>query len=259
MWLADLITAVTLTDDGPNVAEQPSKLFTSRGEFQQSRAARYATDPYHIPISEVEHSVHTLLNNLPPSVASGSSPQTDPTFASCPAPKSLSLRPLNTDARRTANLHRPASHHLAPKSVRAVVQRALNIINKVEARVPEIEALITLPDDFNGGNADQVARMWTQVDIAAKHVDSAGQSLKAIRRKEPKVLERKEAVLALLKGMDHRITILGATLPSRPAETSPVYFDAGKFYSIMRFIAVSRPFQRMSTKTHSPGWTQLHK
>ncbi|KAJ7431595.1 hypothetical protein B0H11DRAFT_2298156 [Mycena galericulata] len=63
--VADMALALALTDDGPDVTQQPSKLFTSRAEFQRTRAPHNPTSFTPIPITEAERSIQALLTNPP--------------------------------------------------------------------------------------------------------------------------------------------------------------------------------------------------
>ncbi|KAJ7702635.1 hypothetical protein B0H17DRAFT_1194528 [Mycena rosella] len=64
--LADLVTGLALTDDGPNVREQPSKLFTTRNEFQEFRAPEIPSSFDSIPIEEAQASFRSLLASSMP-------------------------------------------------------------------------------------------------------------------------------------------------------------------------------------------------
>ncbi|KAF7335607.1 hypothetical protein MVEN_02215300 [Mycena venus] len=60
--LAGLVTGITLTDPGPNVREQPSKLFTTRETFQELRATDLPTfNP--VPLPEVTDGFQRLLRS----------------------------------------------------------------------------------------------------------------------------------------------------------------------------------------------------
>ncbi|KAJ7635920.1 hypothetical protein B0H17DRAFT_1217189 [Mycena rosella] len=61
--VADLITALTLTDDGPDPATQPSKLFSSRAEFQELRAPHNPTafNGDAVPLAEASWSLNAIL------------------------------------------------------------------------------------------------------------------------------------------------------------------------------------------------------
>ncbi|KAJ7149006.1 hypothetical protein C8R43DRAFT_952250 [Mycena crocata] len=61
--LADIVTAVTFTDDGPRVREQPSKLFSSREDFQDLYAADIPICPAPIPLSEATPGVYSFVGS----------------------------------------------------------------------------------------------------------------------------------------------------------------------------------------------------
>ncbi|KAJ7836734.1 hypothetical protein B0H13DRAFT_1912894 [Mycena leptocephala] len=60
--LADLMTGITLTDEGPNVRQQPSKFFSTRDEFQDQ--AEIPTSPVPVPISIAQQSFQTVLGSV---------------------------------------------------------------------------------------------------------------------------------------------------------------------------------------------------
>ncbi|KAK7046291.1 hypothetical protein R3P38DRAFT_2765148 [Favolaschia claudopus] len=59
--LADLVTAMVLTDDGPTPLQQPSKLFDSREAVQEMRAPDIPEKFQPIPFDEASRSVATLI------------------------------------------------------------------------------------------------------------------------------------------------------------------------------------------------------
>jgi hypothetical protein len=61
-----MTTALALTDDGANVAEQPSRFFSSRASFQKNRVPSHPTSFTPIPLEEANHSVHAVLGNSSP-------------------------------------------------------------------------------------------------------------------------------------------------------------------------------------------------
>ncbi|KAJ7878723.1 hypothetical protein B0H13DRAFT_1892527 [Mycena leptocephala] len=60
--LADLMTGITLTDEGPNVRQQPSKFFSSRDEFQDG--AEIPTSPTLVPITIAQQSIQKVLRSI---------------------------------------------------------------------------------------------------------------------------------------------------------------------------------------------------
>ncbi|KAJ7162690.1 hypothetical protein C8R43DRAFT_947177 [Mycena crocata] len=63
--LGDLAAALTITDSGPDIPSQPSKLWTSRSQFQDSRAPQNPTSLNPIPISEAFNSIHAISHTQP--------------------------------------------------------------------------------------------------------------------------------------------------------------------------------------------------
>ncbi|KAJ7077754.1 hypothetical protein C8R44DRAFT_896174 [Mycena epipterygia] len=61
--LADLMTGISLTDPGPNVREQPSKLFSTRDKFQDLRAAFIPTSSDPVPFSVAQESIQAVLGS----------------------------------------------------------------------------------------------------------------------------------------------------------------------------------------------------
>jgi hypothetical protein len=107
------------------------------------------------------------------------------------------------------------------------VKKALDIITQVEEQTCDVYATLTPPENFDVENAAQVAHMCVLVQMAAEHIDSAGQSLKLVQHQEPQVIDRKKMIVSLLKEMDIQMSFLNATLPLLPPKTTPVFFDAG--------------------------------
>ncbi|KAJ7658217.1 hypothetical protein DFH06DRAFT_1327507 [Mycena polygramma] len=66
--ISTFIAALTLTDNGPTPASQPSKLFTSRAEFQDDRSAQNPTgfNPGSITVADAASCVSALLTTPPP-------------------------------------------------------------------------------------------------------------------------------------------------------------------------------------------------
>ncbi|KAJ6559600.1 hypothetical protein B0H19DRAFT_1069344 [Mycena capillaripes] len=65
--LSDYLTALVLTDDGPNHQQQPSKLFSSLGKVQEMSAAEIPGNFHPIPVVEASRSVSALLAHQMPS------------------------------------------------------------------------------------------------------------------------------------------------------------------------------------------------
>ncbi|KAJ7871689.1 hypothetical protein B0H14DRAFT_3439399 [Mycena olivaceomarginata] len=59
--LSDLIIGLSLTDPGPNVRQQPSKLFSTRDEFQDLHAPHIPTSSNAVPLSVAQESIQADL------------------------------------------------------------------------------------------------------------------------------------------------------------------------------------------------------
>ncbi|KAF8184600.1 hypothetical protein K438DRAFT_1766288 [Mycena galopus ATCC 62051] len=60
---ADLLAALTLTDSGPDIAQQPSKLWTPRSQFQDIRALRHPVSFAPLGLEEANRSVQAIVAN----------------------------------------------------------------------------------------------------------------------------------------------------------------------------------------------------
>ncbi|KAJ7142553.1 hypothetical protein C8R44DRAFT_725895 [Mycena epipterygia] len=67
--LADYVMALALTDDGSIPTNQPSPLFTSPMQFQESRASHIPTgfDPNRVTVADARSSIAALFTATPPS------------------------------------------------------------------------------------------------------------------------------------------------------------------------------------------------
>ncbi|KAF8162226.1 hypothetical protein K438DRAFT_1776106 [Mycena galopus ATCC 62051] len=93
--LADFVTALTITNEGPSPASQPSKLFTSHEEFQTGRNRHIPAGftPAAVTVAEATRSIAAVY------AASTSAP-----MPAAPTPVSAPPRPTpppSTDWRRT--------------------------------------------------------------------------------------------------------------------------------------------------------------
>ncbi|KAJ7738839.1 hypothetical protein DFH07DRAFT_965938 [Mycena maculata] len=62
---ADLLAALTLTDSGPDISRQPSKLWTPRSEFQEIRALHHPVSFAPLGLEEANRSVQAVVADLP--------------------------------------------------------------------------------------------------------------------------------------------------------------------------------------------------
>ena len=149
MLLANLMAAMTFSDEGPNVTEMNN-----------------------IPLSEIEHSVHAILNHSPPVI--------EPSISAPPPPPSV---PSATKPWQRSSLPCPTTFTPWSKPIGEWIRKALDIITKIEEESLKIEATLVLPDDFACRNTVQVAQIWVLLEVAAMHVNSVGHSLRIKSKK----------------------------------------------------------------------------
>ena len=224
--LADLMLAVTLSDNGPHVNKQPSKLWLSREKFQASRPQ---VALQRVSLEEIQRGISSILNK-PVANAVPSSTSDMPTSLSLAVPSTTTNTGKCADRSPPSTLVSPSSRPSGPtihttRPPKAWLKKALDVIDAIEKQTQETETLLaTASQNLEAQDASQVAKMRSILDAAAQHVSSAGLSLKTIQQKEMEVTTHKEALLEHLKACDHRITLLGADLPPSP-QTGPVQID----------------------------------
>jgi hypothetical protein len=225
--LADLMLAVTLSDDGPHVNKQPSKLWLSREEFQASRPQ---VALQRVSLEEIQRGISSIVNQ--PAANAVPSPTSDmPTSLSLAVPSTTTDTGKSADRSPPSTLVSPSSRPSTGPTIhptrppKAWLKKALDVIDAIEKQTQETETLLkTASRNLETQDASQVAKMRSILDAAAQQVSSAGLSLKTIQRKEMEVAARKEALLERLKACDDRITLLGAALPPS-SQTGPVQID----------------------------------
>jgi hypothetical protein len=125
--LADLLTTMTLTDEGPNAVEQQSQLEMSHSKSQLPTTSPNLPlrDP---PISQATQSgipLHTVPQHFPSS------------------------------SNNLSNLLTPIAVPHEP--MKAAVRKALHIITKIEGDTSQIATKLVLPDKFDYRNAEEVS------------------------------------------------------------------------------------------------------
>jgi hypothetical protein len=233
--LADLMLAVTLSDDGSHVNKQPSKLWSSREEFQASRPQ---VTPQRVSLEEIHHSFSAIVNkpavnaspslisSMPNSLALAPSPASPYTDASAdPSPPTILMSPESPSGRPSTG---PGIHPSRPQ--KAWLKKTLDLIDAIEKQVQEMETSLDIASqNFDTQDASQVATMRSTLEAAGQQISSAGISLKTVQRKEREVTSRKEALLERLKANDDRITLLGAAL-SPSSQNGAVRIDTEFLY-----------------------------
>ncbi|KAJ7080661.1 hypothetical protein B0H15DRAFT_804049 [Mycena belliarum] len=145
--IADLLTALTITDDGPNPGNQPSKLFTSRDEFQEQCAPNIPQNFNADAVSTAEaiKSFEALFHRTP-----------EPT-------------------RREAQAAEPTWREA----------QAANIIAMVHTMIREADDMLFVPRDYHADNPTEVSSLREKVDKAFEIFSTCKKSLNKIKQDTP--------------------------------------------------------------------------
>ncbi|KAJ7916785.1 hypothetical protein B0H13DRAFT_2323076 [Mycena leptocephala] len=137
--LADFVTGLTIVDNGPDLANQPSKLFTPREEFQQSRTSHIPTgfDPTGITAADATSSISALFTASPPSNAhdervTGLANATLQLIRDAEASLAISLEYDETDPTAVAEMHEKLN------AATAVFFNCKHTLDKIRRNVPEM-------------------------------------------------------------------------------------------------------------------------
>jgi hypothetical protein len=226
------MTGLTLTDGGPVIPQQHSKLWSSSDEFHQSSAARIPTSMNRIPISDIQSGVQAILeDSLPPLVPPRSLPPSPAPFRS--------------------NLPRPAAFARPVPKEKASIRKATSIVESVAAEARAIAATLNFSDSHRP--SDDLLRGL--LDTAAIAVDSGGKSLALVRNQAKAVTDLKDRILGTLRSIDSRISQLGALLPLLPTERIPVVVETSTPMLSYHFMSGSTLQKVTSTRIRSPDLT----
>jgi hypothetical protein len=221
-----MMTAITLTDEGPDIRAKPSKLWSSREELQRVTASQHPSSVGEVPIPDILDGVQRVATarSVPPKSTAPRSPPI--------VPISLSTAKLGTLlAWQKQSLTRPSAARVFPHrpALKTRVKAALEIIKEVERDTRAVFDSLRLPDDGHLTDFEPRA-IRTQLQDARGKAQAFEASLHAVKlTNEPDVQSQKDKVLKLLDNMHHRIRLIESVLPPPPAETGPVMFDSCKF------------------------------
>ncbi|RDB18859.1 hypothetical protein Hypma_014527 [Hypsizygus marmoreus] len=198
--VATLMTALTLTDDGPLITKQHSKLWSSSSEFHQSFGQNIPVTMGGVPMNDVQSSIQAILS--------------ESVHITPPPPRPSPAVPCS------ATFTRPGA------SANAWARKAEGVITAVEVEARTIGETLIFDEDKRPSN-DMLRMLLAN---AAKFVDSAGKSLASVKNQTPAVLDHKKKVIAMLRSIDSRISQLGAIVPPPLPEEMPVFIEAGHVY-----------------------------
>lgn len=197
--LADFVTALTITDEGPSPASQPSKLFTSREEFQTGRNRHIPAGftPAAVTVAEATRSIAAVY---------AASVSTSAPMPAAPTPVSAPPRPTpppSTDWRRTREQKLAAATR-----------------DKIRTAAKDLD----IPSTYREDDQAAVELLRGKLVAATGVFQGCKNALNQMRQEST---EKAEA-LAELKALDARITFIGGALPPPPKETTPLVYDAGE-------------------------------
>jgi hypothetical protein len=194
---------MTLTDDGPDIANQPSRLWCSREQFQEKR------EP-HIPVSRYgpgatqqdPQAAMPTIQAMRASIETLSHVATPPTAA-------------QTSSR---NIPRPDLSLLASPTP----QHDRNAISELTGLRTRCEQVTKRLLD---NSMEDVHEIHDQLRSARDLLESATQSAAATKRNADSVLDEKKELLESLKRLRYAAQIIESSLPP---DTRPISVDTSK-------------------------------
>jgi len=202
--------ALTLTDDGPNRAGQPSKLWTSRAEFQQEVYQTHnLPDHPSPPVNDILEGVSRLslaqgvpLSDHPEAVHAASvAPPPAEVVHTTPAPMPPSVR-LSSQER----------HRVQKKETNHRTTKALRILNQVEIEIGVCKVKLT-------GTPTHHALIEVETALGLLHP-----AVEKVKRRTPSIDSRKLQITEQLASLEARLAELKSTLPPSP---EPIIYHSG--------------------------------
>jgi hypothetical protein len=186
---ADIIGLV-LTDDGPNLETQPSKLWTSRSEFQEQVGAHTPDPPEPVSIQEV-------LRSLP---FGSAEPDETP---SSPSPPSPPKHPAPTPESKFDKRERNER-----------TRTALKVLTSVDTQIGTLwQNLLTKPTH----------EVLMDAESRLVHLGSV---VNRVTRSTPSIDTKKEETVTLLRRLESRVLEWRVIVPQ--AKGNPIAFSNGK-------------------------------
>jgi hypothetical protein len=180
----------TFTGPGPDVCGQPSKLWTSRDEFQKNRNASGQTQsssPHDLDLPLAKYLVDDIAQGISRCVLGAQQAQIDPDMPP----------PIDDPEPR----QQPAAPRLTPKRDRnRSEEKCLQLLDNMKIRVAAAQAKLTTLSHNSlceaEAEAEAVRRAWTKITHRAGSVNA-----------------RRAEVLELLDTLDARVTELRSAIP----------------------------------------------
>jgi hypothetical protein len=235
----------TLLDNGPNLDSQPSKLWTSRNEFQQSISTHRLPDASALAIDDLINSVSQLTlshdvqdPSLSARSATSSRVQDPPTSSEC-STICQSLMPSTPPLSPLPSLEKRSCHRNS--------QRAITLLKNMDLRLSGVKKKLLAPS--------HVILCEAESEMVAVR-----EALEKVTRRAAPVDHQKQAVIQTLETLQTRITELRNAIPD--TRRNPVEFDSSKgshkFKCSMLTIINCRPSLQISCRRVHLCCTSIH-
>ncbi|KAF5336277.1 hypothetical protein D9758_014498 [Tetrapyrgos nigripes] len=201
--LTSLLTAVTVSDPGPDIHKQPTKLFTSREEFQ--RDIKIDTSGNKIGFGDIEQGLNSVVNVQPP---------TEPPASHHPSLSRRASRVSLSLIRKICN----------PKLVRMV--RSINAVKDEAISIRENLLQLTRHNlDFSDKQA--VLKRQEALKQANTRINQLSATLLSMRKlSDPSYTSAAEEARSELRKADSVLSIIGMDLPSPEGSSAPTPFSS---------------------------------
>ncbi|KAF9062835.1 hypothetical protein BDP27DRAFT_1368545 [Rhodocollybia butyracea] len=211
-----MITSINLANDNFDPRAQPSKLWASREEFQETSAPQHPSTLGTVPTSDILESVASVANSA--STSFGDESNISPSH-------SPSLTWQRQNLSRAARTSIPSKiHHFPPKTK---VTQPLQLLEELERRIRHADGTLRLPMNPSALDDTAASEVRLQLHEATMEVERIRHSLQRVSKVE---VERVKAyttkITALLDGLAHKITLFEYVLPSAPPATDPVIHNS---------------------------------
>lgn len=207
--------ALALTDGGSDTAAQPSKLWTSRSEFQEAAGRDYHLHSTSPPISDIVEGVArlavtgsssspTIDNITPPNTVSAPTSVRDHSAAPNIAPAPFSLSPQNCTQEQ---------RRMQKKEKSSRTTKVLDILAQIDLKIN------TCQQKLNGTPILDVLR---EVETTVSRLYPA---VEKIKRDTPSIKERKRYITEQLDSLETRISQWRLLMPVSTPD--PVSYNSG--------------------------------
>ncbi|KAG5648273.1 hypothetical protein H0H81_007100, partial [Sphagnurus paluster] len=184
---SDLMTALTLTDEGPNLSQQQSKLWSSSQEVHMSASMKISAQMRDVPLAEAQKSFQLVIeDSFRQTALHNKPPPTRPSrlIRACHLSTSSSKAAPSSASR--PKLCSPTVSPAKPQS--AWVRKSLQITGSVKEAATQILVNLNFPNGVYP--AHECLRLL--LESTSKTVRDASESLRSVTNSTPEVVEDKQ-------------------------------------------------------------------